>query len=271
MDVSVVVAVKNGAATLRQCIQSVLGQTGCDFEIIVIDALSDDGTRSIIDSLESPRLTCVREADRGIYDAWNKALVIARGRWCAFLGADDYLHEPHALADLLAVADAHPDGSVFVSGRHLLVEEGEEREVGDPIGDLSASLSLGELRSHVGALHRTDALRSIGGFDASFRTCGDLDALLRLVEVGTLWSTATLVATVRSGGLSTRHAGAVGLIRERRRILRRFHGPFAASMFAARPVIRRTLVRLIDRMLVPLFGRRVASRTLRALRRLRSG
>lgn len=267
MDVSVVVAVKNGAATLRECIDSVLEQTGCDHELIVVDALSDDGTQSIVASYRSARIISIREEDHGIYDAWNKALTIARGRWCTYLGADDRFHRPDALADLVEAADSHPSRPVFVAGRHILIGDGDEREVGGRVGDLVSSLHRGELRSHVGALHRTTALREIGGFDTSFRTCGDLDALLRLSTAGMLWSTALVIAEVRWGGLSTRPTGAGALLSERWRILRRHHGYFAATWLAALPVIRRTSMRSVERLVRVLLGRGAASWTVQTLRR----
>lgn len=271
-DVSVIVAVRDGAQTLRPCMESILAQEGCTLELLIIDGLSKDRTPAIVRSFDDPRIVFVREPDESIYDAWNKALTVARGTWCCFFGADDHIPEPHALASLVAAANANafPIGPVFVSGRHLLVGDGDSRAVGNRVGDLSQSIHRGELRSHVGALHRTEALRSIGGFDASFRICGDLDALHRLMTVGTLWSTSVLIATVHWGGLSTQPAGIVALVRERRRILRRYRNPAAAEWLAALPVIRRAVVRWSSRVVGALLGRGAASRVLTALRRHRA-
>lgn len=269
-DVSVVVAVRDGAQTLRQCMESIFAQQGCTLELIIVDGLSKDATPTIVRSFDDARIVLIREADEGIYDAWNKALTAAKGTWCSFLGADDYFPEPYALAGLVAAAEASPGSPVFVSGRHLLVGDGDARVVGDRIGDLSQSINRGELRSHVGALHRTEALRNVGGFDASFRISGDLDALLRLTATGTLWSTSVLIATVRWGGLSTQPAGSVEHVRERRRILRRYRSPAAAEWLAVLPVIRRAVVHWSGRAVRALLGRGAASRVLSALRRHRA-
>lgn len=122
----------------------------------------------------------------------------------------------------------------------------------------------------MGALNRTEALQSVGGFDASFRICGDLDALHRLMTVGTLWSTSVLIATVSWGELSTQPAGSVERVRERRRILRRYRSPAATEGFAALPVIRRAVVRCASWVVSALLGRGAASRVVIALRRHRA-
>ena len=89
--ISIVVSVFNGADTLQQCIDSVTDQTYPAVELIVIDGGSTDGTREILLRNASKLAYWVSEPDRGIYHAWNKALVHAQGDWISFLGADDYL------------------------------------------------------------------------------------------------------------------------------------------------------------------------------------
>lgn len=89
--VSVLTVVRNGEATLRRAIESVIGQLGEYAEYVIVDGASTDGTLDIIRAYED-RLACwLSEPDRGIYDAMNKALSLARGDWVIFLGADDEL------------------------------------------------------------------------------------------------------------------------------------------------------------------------------------
>ena len=74
--ISVIVAVFNGAKTLRQCIDSVDRQSYLNKELIIIDGGSKDGTVDIIKNNQGKIAYWVSEPDRGIFNAWNKALAM---------------------------------------------------------------------------------------------------------------------------------------------------------------------------------------------------
>lgn len=89
--ISVLTVVRNGAATLDRAMLSVIEQLDDRIEYVVVDGASTDRSVDIIRS-HAPRLArWISEPDRGIYDAMNKALSLARGDWVIFLGADDEL------------------------------------------------------------------------------------------------------------------------------------------------------------------------------------
>lgn len=89
--VTVITVVFNGEECLEATIESVLNQTYDNIEYIVIDGGSTDGTLAIINKYNEQIDYWVSEADNGIYDAMNKAVTLARGDWCYFLGSDDVL------------------------------------------------------------------------------------------------------------------------------------------------------------------------------------
>jgi glycosyltransferase involved in cell wall biosynthesis len=89
--ITFVLAIFNASKTLTQCLNSVAQQSCKDFELVVIDGGSTDGSVEILRSQASHFAYWTSEPDRGVYDAWNKALQHARGEWICFLGADDYL------------------------------------------------------------------------------------------------------------------------------------------------------------------------------------
>src|SRR6478609_6660381 len=89
--VSVITVVLNGAETLERALQSVLEQDFDDVEYVVIDGGSTDGSIEIIRKYEARIGYWRSEPDKGLYDAMNKAVQAARGRWLLFLGADDVL------------------------------------------------------------------------------------------------------------------------------------------------------------------------------------
>lgn len=86
----------NNAKGLKKTIDSVVSQTFQDFEYIVIDGCSKDESVELIK--QSPRIDYwVSEKDKGIYDAMNKGIKQARGRYCLFLNSGDYLFSKSSL------------------------------------------------------------------------------------------------------------------------------------------------------------------------------
>ena len=107
--ISVVMAAYNGAAFLRETIDSVLAQTMPDFEIVVADDCSTDATLDVLAAIDDPRLRVVRaERNGGPAVARTLAMAHARGLYIAGLDQDDLCH-PDRFARQLAYLDAHPD------------------------------------------------------------------------------------------------------------------------------------------------------------------
>ncbi len=268
VDVSVIVAVKNGAATLKQCLDSILTQSGCTLEVVVVDALSDDGTSEIVASYGDRIAHSVREPDEGIYDAWNKALAVARGEWCAFLGADDYFIDVGAVASLLACAREPDDTPVFVFGGIVRTGGAEDYVVHPDPDDIGRFLRRGNMLPHPGALHRTQALKRIGGFDPSFRIAGDLDVVLRLESHGSVKRCPTVVAVMRLGGISSDWASAGLRSSEKRRILKSHRGPVAAALWAKGPYSMEIAGNVTEQAAMAILGRRHGAQLALMLRRL---
>ncbi|MFC1740330.1 glycosyltransferase family 2 protein [Pseudomonadota bacterium] len=97
----------NAGAAIKDVVESVLEQQFSDYEHLVVDGSSSDDTLSILEAYPSVRL--VSEPDKGIYDAMNKGIRLARGKWLHFLGADDIYIDSRVLADVAAQLDDHLD------------------------------------------------------------------------------------------------------------------------------------------------------------------
>jgi len=87
--ISVVIAVYNGEAYVADAIRSVLAQAGVELELIVVDDGSTDATPGITRGFSDPRLTVLRQENRGVAAARNAGIARARGEFIAFLDADD--------------------------------------------------------------------------------------------------------------------------------------------------------------------------------------
>ncbi len=91
MLLSIITINKNNASGLDKTIQSVINQTFHDYEYIIIDGNSDDKSVKIIEQYRNKIDQVVSEPDKGIYDAMNKGLELATGKYCLFLNSGDYL------------------------------------------------------------------------------------------------------------------------------------------------------------------------------------
>jgi glycosyltransferase involved in cell wall biosynthesis len=100
--ISIITVVRNGAATIRDCINSVLEQTH-PVEYLVIDGDSSDDTLSIVSQYGADIHRIIAEPDRGIYDAMNKGIALATGDVVGFLNADDFYAHTEVLSKVMEV------------------------------------------------------------------------------------------------------------------------------------------------------------------------
>jgi hypothetical protein len=107
--ISVVTATRNAVQHLPKLIASLRGQTDSDFEWVVADGASDDGTLELLRSVTDIRIVVSSQADSGIYDALNRAIGIASGEYYIVCGADDFFYRD-AIADYrAAILRSHAD------------------------------------------------------------------------------------------------------------------------------------------------------------------
>jgi len=206
---SIVTVCLNAGADIAEAIESVLEQGCSDYEYLVVDGGSSDGTIGVLEEYDprfGGRLHWVSEHDDGLYDAMNKGLALTRGDYVGFLGADDRLR-PGALDAVARTLSTipHPDivcGATRVCGPTGTWDETPRRVV-------RRGLPARAPASHQSTFVRRETIVKAGGFDPRFRIAADYDLYLRLVEAG---ATETLVDDVlsdfRLGGVSSRDGRA---------------------------------------------------------------
>ena len=181
--ISVVIAVRNGAATIQRALDSVFAQTYELIEIVVIDGASTDGTQAVIERNAARIAYHESEPDRGIYDAWNKALDHVTGDWICFLGADDRYHADDVLARM-AAAIAADEGPTTSSTARSTWSVPTARSTG-PAHSRSGTSSRrrafrrGGMIPHPATFHQQVVFDEHGRFDETFRIAGDYEFLLR--------------------------------------------------------------------------------------------
>jgi glycosyltransferase involved in cell wall biosynthesis len=207
--ISVIVAVFNGSATLLRCLNSIYSQSHNNYEIIVIDGGSKDGTIKILQD-NSKRIDYWESVpDRGIYHAWNKALSHAKGEWICFLGSDDFFWDSEVFKNMLPrLQIAKNDGVRLVYGRVASVDKiGKVKNLlGIPWNRINSVLAH-QMPPHPGLLHSSLLFKEHGTFDESFRIAGDYEFLLRELKTGdATFIPDIIVAGVQYGGVSCNKA-----------------------------------------------------------------
>lgn len=114
LKLSIITINYNNFEGLKKTIESVVNQTSKDFEYLVIDGGSTDGSVEIIKIYSDKIDYWVSEPDNGIYHAMNKGILKAKGQYCQFLNSGDYLIAPDVTAKML---DNLPDCSILYGNK----------------------------------------------------------------------------------------------------------------------------------------------------------
>lgn len=265
--ITVIIAVYNGAKTLQQCLDSVAQQSHPHVELIVIDGGSKDGTVELLKANQANISYWVSEPDRGIYNAWNKALAQATGEWVCFLGADDFFWDAQVLARMAAaLRERPPDVRVAYGQIMLLNQHGQSLfPLGEPWPKVKDRFKQVMSIPHQGVMHRRSLFEARGFFDESFRIAGDYELLLReLKSAEAVFVPGLILSGMRQGGVSGDPKNSIVTLLEVRRAQRmhgqRFPGPVWLAAMA------RVYVRL---MLWRVLGERATRKILDAGRRWR--
>lgn len=182
-QVSVIIPVYNGEKTIRETVDSVFKQTFSDFELIVINDGSKDGTLEILASVEDSRLKVFSYLNAGASVSRNRGFSHSEGDFIAFLDADD-LWTPDKLEAQWKALQENPDAAVAYSWSDFVDESGKFLRQGSHStvsGNVYEKLLLADfLDNGSNPLIRRQAFMEVGGFDESLAAGQDWDLYLRL-------------------------------------------------------------------------------------------
>ncbi|MHA4741413.1 glycosyltransferase family 2 protein [Dyadobacter sp. MSC1_007] len=203
MIISIIIATYNADKTLMQCLESIVSQKNDNVELILIDAKSKDKTCEIIKSFSDKIDYFISENDQGVYDAWNKGIKVARGRWIMFLGADDKLL-PNAIDSYLNYLES-TDSSEFdyISARNEFINDRGRllKIVGN--GAQWSLMKNGMSAAHVASLHnKRNLFDTVGLYNLNYKICSDYEMLLRKKDNLKTGFLNTTIAQMKAGGIS---------------------------------------------------------------------
>lgn len=228
--VSVIIPAYNAAWCIHRAVESVLGQTFKQFELIVVNDGSTDDTARILAEY-GERLRVLGKPNGGLPSARNAGMAAASGRYIAFLDADDWWY-PEKLARQVQLMEERPKlvfcstrTAVQTPGGHALPDWGCASDAG-----VSTLAAIFQTNAHVAGsgsavLARREAFRQAGGFDESLRSLEDIDMWMRLAALGEYACIDEALAIIEkrsdsmSGNLDVMRASAIQVMKKNRRLL----------------------------------------------------
>lgn len=262
--ISIIMATLNRAAVIERALASVFSQTYQNYELIIIDGGSTDGTVEILKRHAERIAYWLSEPDHGLYHAFNKGLARATGDWIYFLGSDDYLWDPTVLETMARhLSGAFPPYRV-VYGLSTMLENGRPVLVLGQPWELEAQDMAAMSLHHQSVFQHRSLFAVHGGFNEELYIAADYELLLReLKSAPALFVPDVMVSGCDVGGISTVLRNRMEVITQRR-IAQKMHN-LQPSRLGLVSWVNYHLYYLV----LALFGRETGARYLRLLAAIR--
>lgn len=233
--VTVITVVFNGVEQLDVTIQSVISQTYDNFEYIIIDGGSNDGTLEIIRKYEEKIDYWVSERDEGVYDAMNKGIDLAGGSWINFMNAGDQFFDGMVIESIFMNEMKHDEIDVIYGDVLVVYPQYNYISKVRKAGRLS-DLWKGMQFSHQSVLIAAEYIKR-NKFNPVYSLAADFNLLYSAYREGrSFFYTGQILASTSAGGASD--IQRVRVYRERLRIVSRMNGKVLALLYY--------LIRMVD-------------------------
>jgi glycosyltransferase involved in cell wall biosynthesis len=202
-SISIVTINLNRRVGLRRTLASLRGQTDRDFEVIVVDGGSTDGSQHEANDFADVVDAFTSESDAGIFDAWNKGVARASGDVIALLNSGDAYH-PDVIATVRAAVEGRTGGrSEIFCGNTLTVENGRPlKSYGNRLRD---NLWFGIGIVHPAMFVGRDVYRTVGSYEP-ISIAADTDFVLRCVRHRVPFRPLDMLTYMEAGGISVQNA-----------------------------------------------------------------
>lgn len=225
---SIITVTWNAAGVISPTLESVRRQTSSDYEMLIIDGASTDDTLAIARAASITSLRVFSEPDNGLYDAMNKGIARARGRYLVFLNAGDAFADDTVLARLAMLTADNP--GVIYGQTQLVDATGEvvgKRHLTAPKRLTADSFLRGMVVCHQAFVARRDLVPQ---YDLRYRLSADYDWCIQVLKRSSsnAYAGRTPIINYLADGMTTRHHRAS--LWERYRIMCRHYGTGKATL-----------------------------------------
>lgn len=207
MKIHIITVCYNSEQTLRDTITSVKSQLDCDFLYRVQDGQSKDGTISL---LEEEGVSYVAEADKGLYDALNKAVAKASDDdIIGFIHADDVLASPDVLSSIQASFMAHPAADALYGDLEYWNQDLSKKVRSWKSGQ-QQSFATGWMPPHPALYVKKEVFNRVGPFRLDMGSAADYEWMLRAIHIHKikLHYLPKVLVKMRVGGMSNANLAA---------------------------------------------------------------
>lgn len=223
---SIITVTWNAADVITPTIESVQRQTSSDYEMLIVDGASTDDTLAIVKRASIAALRVFSEPDKGLYDAMNKGIARARGRYIMFLNAGDTFADDTVLARMARLATDNP-GVIY--GQTQLVDA-QRNVVGKRHLTAPKKLTVNSFKNGMVVCHQAFVVRRdlAPEYDLQYRLSADYDWCIRVLRnsKSNAYVGETPIISYLADGMTTRHHRAS--LWERFRIMCHHYGTAVA-------------------------------------------
>ncbi|MNJ97630.1 PGL/p-HBAD biosynthesis glycosyltransferase [compost metagenome] len=161
---------KNG---LAKTIESVINQSWKDFEHIIIDGGSTDGSQEIIKKYETNIAYSVSEADKGVFNAMNKGVKATVSNYLLFLNSGDILHDNDALSHLFTHVEQKPDQDIYYTNLLLADSANNTERLHQCPNKLTLAYFTGSFIGHPASIIKRNVFNILGGYSENYHIISD--------------------------------------------------------------------------------------------------
>tara|TARA_R110000782_G_scaffold120864_2_gene211897 strand:- start:2570 stop:3475 length:906 start_codon:yes stop_codon:yes gene_type:complete len=264
--VTVLMSVLNGEDYLREAIDSILAQTFTDFEFLIIDNASTDGTAAIIASYGDARIRCIRnDSVLTLTQSLNKGLKAARGEYIARLDADDIAMTDRLQAQV-SYLDTRPEVALVASAWTDFFGKDISQQIPGPIPpsdhqELLAALAEDNVLAHSSLMFRRDAVCTVGGYPEEFAYAMEYALYFKLAAYHRLGSLPKALVAMRNheGQVTNRAALRAEHLLEEYRIAAKATRSPALDAIGQRRALRKQVKMMVQLSVTHFHNRRIAA------------
>ena len=206
MKIAIITVCYNSEETILSTLNSVISQTYPDIEHILVDGGSIDRTFDILKNYNFKNKTIISEPDKGIYDAMNKGIKIAKGEIITILNSDDIYQSPSIISDVMKDVKDNSDKDIFLGDVVFFNKDNFNKiyRYYSAKNFKSNSLLEGIMPPHPSSFIKKKIYDQYGLYNRSLSIAADFEMFLRLLIVNKLkfFYTNKVIVRMRSGGKS---------------------------------------------------------------------
>ena len=227
-DFTIITVVYNGEDDIEETIKSIINQSYDNFEYLIIDGGSTDRTLEIINKYKNKIDVVVTQKDKGIYDAMNKGMRLASGRWINFMNSGDYFSNLNVLEKILP----------YLNSKYFLVAGGYTMFWKSHAVDFAATEHrIGKMISSHQAIFFNAEYAKIFPYDLKYKVGADYDVICRMLFGLSCTYTVSTVNVVRMNAVGYASQNFLIWLNDYRRIIELHYTTYKSISWSIKAII----------------------------------